>query len=252
MSRVMAGAVALLVSASVWVSTSTALAGDDAKWSHHSGDIKFVIGFEKGQEMAQLSGKPMMLFFTTTWCGWCKKLAGESFVDPQVVAELTSFVPVIVDGDTEKATCQKYGVSGYPNIKFVTSDDKRHAEVAGYVDTKSFLAKVADAKKSIGEVKFDPKYVRYLSTSAKKLHKEKKYHDALLTILEIQNSGADEKTVGQAAKLKEKIEKTATEALEKAKRVRENDPAAARKLFETIKKEFFGLEAAKEAAKLLG
>ena len=44
-----------------------------------------------------------MMFITTTWCGWCKKLANESFNNPEIRDLLANFVCVIVDGDTSRS-----------------------------------------------------------------------------------------------------------------------------------------------------
>ena len=49
-----------------------AVAGDSAakalvKWKAHTGDLPFIVGYEKGKKEAEFSGRPMMLFFTTTW-----------------------------------------------------------------------------------------------------------------------------------------------------------------------------------------
>ena len=61
----------LLALALVCVAGSSAFAADgkgNSKWGPtHTGKIPFVIGFEKGMAEAKFSGRPVMLFFTTTW-----------------------------------------------------------------------------------------------------------------------------------------------------------------------------------------
>jgi len=47
--------------------TSRAAADDVEKWADHTGDLSFVFGFEKGEQEARWSGRPMMVFFTATW-----------------------------------------------------------------------------------------------------------------------------------------------------------------------------------------
>jgi thiol:disulfide interchange protein len=108
------------------------------KWAHHRGRVPFIVGYEKGMDAAAKSGKPPMLFFTTTWCGWCSKLAAESFTDAQVVNTLKRFTPILVDGDTESSVTAKYQVDGYPTIVFT---DKKGAElkrIGGYVPVTEF------------------------------------------------------------------------------------------------------------------
>ena len=36
-------------------------------WTHHTGKVRFTVGYEKGLKKAKAQGKPMMLYFTTTW-----------------------------------------------------------------------------------------------------------------------------------------------------------------------------------------
>lgn len=43
--------------------TGGVTAGD--KWAEHTGNVDFVIGYEKGLKEAEFSGKPMLVFFTT-------------------------------------------------------------------------------------------------------------------------------------------------------------------------------------------
>ena len=71
------------------------------KWAEHTQGLPFVVGYDQGREAAAAQGKPAMMFVTTTWCGYCKMLAKESFNDPEIRGLLANFVCVIVDGDTE-------------------------------------------------------------------------------------------------------------------------------------------------------
>jgi hypothetical protein len=77
-------------------------------------------------------------------------LAGSAFKDPEVVKALSKFTPILVDGDTEKEVCAKYGVRGYPNTIF--ADVKGEAAgpaIVGAVPTDQFLAKAQEFAKKI-------------------------------------------------------------------------------------------------------
>ncbi len=117
-----------------------------ADWEHHTQGLPFVIGYEAGMAQAKAQGKPAMLFVTTTWCGWCKKLAAESFHDNEIREMLSKhFVCVIVDGDTEQSTTAKFGVRGYPHVIFVQPDGKKLGECRGYVAKDTFKKIVEEA-----------------------------------------------------------------------------------------------------------
>lgn len=84
------------------------------------GNIQFVDGFNKGYELANREGKPMLVFFTAQWCEFCHQMANEAFVQEQVVGLSSRFVCVLVDADREPAVCRQFQVRGYPTIQFLS------------------------------------------------------------------------------------------------------------------------------------
>lgn len=114
-------------------------------WDEHTQGLPFVIGYDKGMNAAAAENKPVMMFVTTTWCGWCKKLAEENFHDAEVKELLTNFVCVIVDGDEEAGAAQKLGASGYPHIVFLNSQGEKLEENSGYAPVAEFKAVVQRA-----------------------------------------------------------------------------------------------------------
>jgi predicted outer membrane protein len=47
--------------------TDAAADAEREKWAEHMGDLPFIIGYAKGMKQVELTGKPPMYFFTTTW-----------------------------------------------------------------------------------------------------------------------------------------------------------------------------------------
>lgn len=84
------------------------------------GNIQFIEGFERGQEEATRTGKPMMLFFTASWCTYCHQMAADAFTLPQAVDLSQRFTCVLIDADEEATVCQMFQVRGYPTIQFVS------------------------------------------------------------------------------------------------------------------------------------
>lgn len=110
-------------------------------WSDHTQGLPFVMGYEAGLQQASSQGKPAMLFVTTTWCSWCKKLAKEAFNDAEIRQILTDkFVCVIIDGDTEREAVSTLGVDGYPHVVFHNTAGQKVDEVIGYVPAPEFRA----------------------------------------------------------------------------------------------------------------
>jgi thiol:disulfide interchange protein len=125
---------------------------EDPKWAAHSQHLPFTIGYDNGLAKARVKNKPLMLFVTTTWCGWCKKHAQENFNDEAVKALLDKFVLVIVDGDTERDALAKLGATrGFPHFIFQSSTGERLAEQLGYAPVNAFKKVVEDALAKSGQ-----------------------------------------------------------------------------------------------------
>lgn len=115
-------------------------------WDDHTQGLVFTVGYEKGLEKAKSEDKPAMMFVTTTWCGYCTKLAEENFNDPEVRELLKNFVCVIVDGDVEKDAKQTLNsTKGYPHVIFLLQDGKKAGECLGYRPVKDFKTIVQSA-----------------------------------------------------------------------------------------------------------
>jgi thiol:disulfide interchange protein len=85
------------------------------------GHLRFIDGYAAGVQAAAVQRKPMLLFFTASWCGYCHQLAAEAFTDEAVVKLSEQFVCVLIDADREPGVCQQFQVRGYPTIQFVSS-----------------------------------------------------------------------------------------------------------------------------------
>jgi thioredoxin-related protein len=110
-----------------------------AKWREHTLDLPFVVGYEQGKQLAAENGRPAMMFVTTTWCIWCKRLSEGSFHDEDVKRMLSQFVCVIVDGDTEPDALAALGANeGFPHIIFLSADGRQIGECKGYLPLDQF------------------------------------------------------------------------------------------------------------------
>ncbi|MBM4000639.1 MAG: DUF255 domain-containing protein [Planctomycetes bacterium] len=115
-------------------------------WSEHTHGLPFIVGMDEGLATARAKEMPAMLFVTTTWCGWCKKLAGDTFKDPTIRQLLTeNFICVLIDGDAEKKARTVLGARAYPHVIFHDRDGERVLDFRGYIPKDEFQRIVEEA-----------------------------------------------------------------------------------------------------------
>ena len=106
--------------------------------------IKWYTNYSQAVQDASKNHKPILLFFTgSDWCGWCKKMHQEVFSSPDFTSQVgSSFVFVDVDfpmnqqvppdvAQQNTQLKQKYGVTGYPTVIILDSNENFIAET-GY------------------------------------------------------------------------------------------------------------------------
>ncbi|HOC44437.1 MAG TPA: thioredoxin family protein [Thermoanaerobaculales bacterium] len=84
-----------------------------------SADIAWFEGeVEEAFTTAGNSGKPVFLYWGADWCPPCHNLKQNVFTRPEFLDAITNFVPVYLDGDTDRAQlwAERYSIDGYPTV----------------------------------------------------------------------------------------------------------------------------------------
>jgi len=68
--------------------------------------------------------KAAFVEFFAPWCGHCKRLAPEYEIVGEAFAKETGAVIAKVDCDAHQAVCSRFGVQGYPTLKFFPKGSK--------------------------------------------------------------------------------------------------------------------------------
>ncbi|MBU8934760.1 MAG: thioredoxin family protein [candidate division Zixibacteria bacterium] len=109
--------------------------------------------YDTGLVAAKNDEKHVLINFTTSWCGWCKKMEKETFSKPDVIKLVAdNFVAIKVDGDSKKElnidgfkiteknlAKREYGVRGYPSFCFLNSEGTKLGCFSGYRDKKTMI-----------------------------------------------------------------------------------------------------------------
>ncbi len=75
-------------------------------------------GVEEAFAFAKEAGKPVFLYWGAEWCPPCHNLKKNIFSKPEFIEASRRFVPVYLDGDTERAQIwgEKFTIAGYPTV----------------------------------------------------------------------------------------------------------------------------------------
>jgi thioredoxin-related protein len=97
-------------------------------------------GYDKGLSLAKEKKKKIYINFHADWCGYCRKMEKETFVDSKVISFLNdNFISVRINSDKEPKLSQKFNVRGLPANFFLTDQGEPIGNQPGYLDVKNFL-----------------------------------------------------------------------------------------------------------------
>ena len=111
--------------------------GDSIKW----------VSYEEGMAVSPIERKNVFLHFYTDWCGYCKKMAAETFQDTSVIAFLNeNFVSIRVNSDNDQPVAMKYGVRGVPYTVILLDTGESIGTISGYIPPEPLLSMLKEAE----------------------------------------------------------------------------------------------------------
>ena len=107
--------------------------------------IAWLTSYEAALQTARNERCAVMIDFYTDWCGWCKKLDADTYVDKQVISASSDFVSLKLDADQERAVAARYNITGFPTILFIDAAGNEVHRVVGYRPPQAFLGEMKTA-----------------------------------------------------------------------------------------------------------
>ena len=98
-------------------------------------------------QTARQTGKPILVFVSTGWCHYCKKMKRETWANPRVDAAVSQhYETLVLDGDRDKTIVNKLKLGGYPATLLYTPDGRFVDQKGGYMPPATTLQWLASQK----------------------------------------------------------------------------------------------------------
>ena len=126
---------ALLAGLAVLLPADPAVAGDQ-----EDNRAVWWLTYREALDTAAAHDKPVLLHFTASYSGICRKMKRETYADRQVIRYLNeNFAVAMVDIERLPSLARKYNVDSLPTIWFLDPTGKPLTAVEGEVGVKKML-----------------------------------------------------------------------------------------------------------------
>lgn len=94
--------------------------------------LQFGKDLDAALALAAQQKKRVFVDFQTTWCGPCRQMEQWVYSAKDVVDAAANMIPVVLDGDEQRALVKRFGVAAYPTMLLLSPDGEVVARAVGY------------------------------------------------------------------------------------------------------------------------
>ncbi len=112
-----------------------------------SPDLNNEIGwysYEEGNDEAQQTDRPILIYFRTEWCGACEDMEEDTFRDPQVKELEDDVVFIKVDVDERNDLGEEYGIASVPTLLAKESDGTEIDSHIGFIEAEDLVKNIEE------------------------------------------------------------------------------------------------------------
>jgi thiol-disulfide isomerase/thioredoxin len=121
----------LAVAVSLLWPTSAARAAGSIPWGN---------SLHTAMAQAKKTGRLIMVDFYTDWCGYCKKLDAETYIDPAVIQEAAQVIPLKLDAERDgRPLALRLRPHAFPAIYFLNGNGEVEGVIVGFEPAARFL-----------------------------------------------------------------------------------------------------------------
>ena len=108
--------------------------------SQESGASINWLSYDAVQKQEAQTNKKFFLYFFSKNCGYCRLLETKTFKDETIINYInTNYRPVIINTDTERNLAARFGISGVPDLRFLTVEGNPIARWPGYIEAEQLI-----------------------------------------------------------------------------------------------------------------
>jgi len=104
--------------------------------------------------------RPVLCFFTASWCGPCKLMTHITLTDPTVTDMLGDWDRVAVDIDQQPAIAAQHGIEAVPTFVLFTAGGREVKRTTGYHDADEFIAWLTNGMATVAVAQAQQKWAQ--------------------------------------------------------------------------------------------
>lgn len=86
------------------------------------------------------ANKPVLAYFTASWCDPCQAMKRQTWPDPRVATALQGVVPVKIDVDEQADVAKSFNLVGIPRLQLIGPDGTLGRSREGFVTADELVA----------------------------------------------------------------------------------------------------------------